>query len=86
MCRYVRESATKEILVGTEVGILHRLRQENPDKAFYPVNDRLVCPNMKKTTLENLAESLREMQHKVVVPEDTAVRARRAVEAMLAIA
>lgn len=86
MCRYARESAAKEILVGTEVGILHRLRQENPDKAFYPVNDRLVCPNMKKTTLENLAESLREMQHKVVVPEDIAVRARRAVEAMLAIA
>ena len=50
------------------------------------MNDRLVCPNMKKTTLENLAESLREMQHKVVVPEDTAARARRAVEAMLAIA
>ncbi len=85
MCRYARESAAKEILVGTEVGILHRLRQENPDKAFYPVNDRLVCPNMKKTTLENLAESLREMQHKVVVPEDIAARARRAVEAMLAI-
>ena len=86
MCRYARESAAKEILVGTEVGILHRLRRENPDKAFYPVNDRLVCPNMKKTTLENLAESLREMRHKVVVSGDIAARARRAVEAMLAIA
>ena len=86
MCRYARESAAKEIVVGTEVGILHRLRRENPEKAFYPVNDRLVCPNMKKTTLENLAESLGEMKHRVTVPDDIAVRARRAVEAMLAIA
>ena len=86
MCRYARESAAKEILVGTEVGILHRLRRENPEKAFYPVNERLVCPNMKKTTLENLAEALREMKHRVVVPDDIAERARRAVEAMLAIA
>ena len=86
MCRYARESAAKEILVGTEVGILHRLRRENPGKVFYPVNERLVCPNMKKTTLENLAEGLREMKHRVTVPDDIAVRARRAVEAMLAIA
>ena len=86
MCRYARESAAKEIIVGTEIGILHRLQLENPKKTFYPVNDRLVCPNMKKTTLENLSESLRETKHRVTVPEDIAIRARRAVEAMLAIA
>ena len=86
MCRYARESSAKEIIVGTEVGILHRLQLENPAKTFYPVNDRLVCPNMKKTTLENLAESLRDMKHHVTVPDDIAIRARRAVEAMLAIA
>ena len=84
MCRYAHESAASTILVGTEVGILHRLRKENPDKTFHPVNERLVCPNMKKTTLDNLAESLREMKHRVVVPDDSAARARRAVEAMLA--
>jgi len=86
MCRFARESAAKEIVVGTETGILHRLRKENPEKAFYPVNERMVCPNMKKTTLESLAASLREMKTRVVVPEDIAVRARRAIEAMLAIA
>ena len=85
MCRYARESTAKEIVVGTEVGILHRLRSENPDKRFYPVNDRLVCPNMKKNTLENLAECLREMKTEVVVDPDVAVRARRAIEAMLAV-
>ena len=85
MCRYARESKADTILVGTEVGILHRLRRENPGKTFIPVSDSLVCPNMKKTTLENLAESLREMKTRVVVQEDVAVRARRAIEAMLAV-
>ena len=85
MCRYARESDAKEIVVGTEVGILHRLRAENPGKSFFPVNDRLVCPNMKKTTLEGVAEALREMRHRVEVPEAVAVRARRAIEAMLAV-
>ena len=85
MCKYARESAAKEILVGTEVGILHRLQQESPDKKFYPVNERLVCPNMKKTTLENLMESLRELKTRVTVPADVAVRAKRAIDAMLAI-
>ena len=85
MCKYARESAAKEILVGTEVGILHRLQQESPDKKFYPVNERLVCPNMKNTTLENLMESLREMKTRVTVPADIAVRAKRAIDAMLAI-
>jgi quinolinate synthase len=85
MCKFARESAAKEILVGTEVGILHRLQQESPDKKFYPVNERLVCPNMKKTTLENLMESLREMKTRVTVPADIAVRAKRAIDAMLAI-
>lgn len=85
MCRYARESAARTILVGTEVGLLHRLRQENPEKTFVPVSEDLVCPNMKKTTLENLAESLREMNTPVEVDPDIAARAKRAIDAMLAI-
>ncbi len=83
MCAFARESTAKEFLVGTEVGILHRLRKENPDKVFHPVAERMICPNMKKTTLENLAECLREMKYVVTVPEPIATRARQAVEAML---
>lgn len=85
MCTFARASAAREIIVGTETGILHRLRKENPGKAFYPVSERMVCPNMKKTTLENLAACLREMKTVVTVPEPIATRARRAVEAMLAV-
>ena len=86
MCRFARESEAKEFIVGTEVGILHRLRMENPGKAFYPVSERIVCPNMKKTTLDNLAESLREMKTEVTVPADIASRAKLAIDAMLAVA
>ena len=85
MCRYARESSAQEIVVGTETGILHRLRRENPGKTLYPVSERIVCPNMKKTTLENLADSLRDMKTEVTVPDEIAVRARRAIDAMLAI-
>ena len=84
MCAFARENAAREIIVGTETGILHRLRKENPGKAFYPVSERMVCPNMKKTTLDNLAECLREMKTVVTVPEPIAMLARRTVEAMLA--
>lgn len=85
MCRYARESAAREFIVGTETGILHRLRRENPGKAFYPVNEQLVCPNMKKTTSEKVLRALQSGEHEVVVPETVAVRARRAIDAMLAI-
>ena len=85
MCRFARASEAKAFIVGTEVGILHRLRRENPGKTFHPVSERIVCPNMKKTTLENLAESLREMKTEVTVPADIAARARRAIDAMLAV-
>ena len=85
MCRFARESDAQTILVGTEVGILHRLRKENPDKTFVSVSDTLVCPNMKKTTLENLRDCLRDMSNRVVVEKDIADRARRAIDAMLAV-
>ena len=86
MCRFARESDAQTILVGTEVGILHRLRRENAEKTFYPVSESLVCPNMKKATLENMRDALRDMKHAVTVPEETAARAKRAIDAMLAIA
>lgn len=85
MCAFAKSSPATEFIVGTEVGILHRLRKENPGKAFYPVTETLVCPNMKKTTLHSLYESLRDMKERVTVPADVAAGAKRAIEAMLAI-
>ena len=85
MCKAAREDDAAEFVVGTETGILHRLRKENPGKSFHVADEGLVCPNMKKTTLENLAASLREMVHPVEVPSEIAARARRAIEAMLVV-
>ena len=85
MCRFARESDAKEIIIGTEIGILHRLRKENPGKVFHPVSDEIICADMKKITLENLAACLREMKYEVKVAEETSIRAKRAIDAMLAI-
>ena len=85
MCAFAKESDATEFIVGTEIGILHRLRQENPEKKFHPVSDKIVCSDMKKSTLENILECLRDMKHEVVVPEDVASRAKHAIDAMLAV-
>ena len=84
MCTFARTSPAQEFIIGTETGILHRLRQENPGKRFWPAAE-LVCPNMKKTTLENLRDCMRDLSPVVTVPPEIAVRAKRAIDAMLAI-
>ncbi len=85
MCTVAAESPHKEFIVATEMGLLYRLRNENPDKKLYSVSDRAVCPNMKKIDLEKVLWSLEDLQHRVVVPEPTCSLARKSIEAMLAI-
>jgi len=82
MCRYAKESMAQEFIVGTEEGILHRLRKENPEKKFFTAYEGAVCPNMKLTTLERLYVSLKEEKHLVKVPEAVAAKARKALERM----
>ena len=84
MCKWAKETDAKVILVGTELGICHRLQNENPDKTFIPVADHLICPNMKKTTLENLKACLETLSPKVTVPPAIAIPAKRAIDNMLA--
>lgn len=85
MCRYVLGRPEFSYIVGTETGILHRLQKENPDKQFFPLLESAVCPNMKKTTLEKVLWSLRENETLVRVAEPIASRARKSIEAMLAV-
>jgi len=84
MCAFVRESPCDTFVIGTESGILHRLRKENPEKDFVAVGD-LECPDMKLVTLEKVRNALRDLSNEVTVPEDIAKRARRAIDAMLAL-
>ncbi len=83
--RYAVQADVTELIVGTEVEILHRLKKENPGKQFYPASSKAVCPNMKKITLDKVLASLETMTPEVKVPEDIRVRAKAAVDRMLAI-
>jgi quinolinate synthase len=82
MCHFAKESNAQTFIVGTEEGILHRLRKENPAKTFYLAYEGAVCPNMKLTTLERLYTSLKEEKHVVAVPAAVAQKARASVEKM----
>lgn len=83
MCRHAQATTARQIIVGTEVGIIYRLRKENPAKMFIPVSEQALCPNMKLITLENVLWSLKDMAPEVKVPEDIRLRAKAAVDRML---
>lgn len=82
MVRFAKSSTAKEFIIGTEVGLIYRLKKENPDKAFYPLKNTMICPNMKVTTLESVLLALKEMKYVVKVPEDIRIRAKEAVDRM----
>ena len=78
-------SNAEEFIVATEVGILHRLRRENPSKRFFAANERASCAYMKVTTLPKVRDALERNQYRITVPPDIAERARGAIERMVAI-
>ena len=82
MCRYARQCDAQTFVVGSEEGILHRLKKENPGKRFVLGYEGAVCPNMKLNTLDRIYLSLKEEKHAVVVPESVAVKARKALQRM----
>ncbi len=85
MLNYVKKSSKREFIIGTETGIIYRLKKENPEKEFYPAQDMAICPNMKLTTLEKVLWSLEEEAYKIQVSKEIAQRASVAIEKMLAI-
>ena len=85
MLRYAKASDAKEFIVGTEIGLMHRLRMENPEKQFYALRPDMICPNMKRTTLKSILRAFQENTYVVKVPEDIRVPAKRALDRMLEI-
>ncbi len=83
--RYAGREDVSELIVGTEIGIIHRLAKENPGKKFIPISDKTICPDMKLITLEKVLKSLETMTPQVKVPEEIRIRAKSAVDRMLAI-
>ena len=85
MYDYCRKSPSRRFIIGTEAGILFRLRRENPDKEFILASPGLICPNMKLASLEDVLVSLQTMEPVVKVPEEIRVPAKRSLDRMLAI-
>ena len=85
MYTFCRASSARRFIIGTEAGILYRLRQENPDKEFILASPALICPNMKLTSLEDIVLSLQTMSPVVKVPEEVRVLAKRALDRMIAV-
>lgn len=85
MVKEARETKKKEIIIGTESGIIYRLKKENPSKNFYPARDLAICSNMKKIDLKKVWRALKEMVYRVEVPLEISQRARGAIEKMIEI-
>ena len=85
MIRYARESRHQSFIIATEEGLLYRLRNENPGKSFHLVTRSQVCRNMKKTTLETVARTMEFRENVITVPEEIRVKAKEAVDRMLAV-
>jgi len=81
--RFARETRNTELVIGTEMGIIHRMTKENPDKKFYLLSQGLVCPNMKMTTLEKVALALENMEPRITVPDDVRRQALTSLKKML---
>jgi quinolinate synthase len=85
MCTFAKQSTAKSFIVGTEEGILHRLRRENPEKQFFIAYEGAVCPNMKLNTLDRIYSSLKEEKYLVKIPENVAEKARASLERMFSV-
>ena len=83
MLKFAAESGHRSFIVVTEVGIIHTLKKQNPQKQFFPAADSAICRNMKKINLEKVLWSLEDMQYAITVAEDVRKRARAALDRML---
>lgn len=85
MIRHICASNRRDFIIGTEPGIIHQIEKRCPGKRVYPLSEKAVCINMKKTSLEKVLYSLESLTPRVIVPDDIAARARVAIERMLQI-
>lgn len=85
MYEFASSNPAHTFIVGTEMGILYRLRKENPDKEFILPSRALICPNMKLTNLEDVLKALQTLEPRITVDEDIRLRAKLTLDRMLAV-
>ncbi|GAE88903.1 quinolinate synthase NadA [Acetivibrio straminisolvens] len=82
---FAKESGSSKFIIGTEMGVMYKLKKDNPDKSFYLLSQGLVCPNMKKTTLKSVYNALKEMKYEITLDENIRLNAKRALDRMIRI-
>jgi len=85
MLKFALNSDAKSFITATETGIIHSLKKQNLGKEFFAASERAVCPNMKRITVEKVLWSLEDMNYKITVPEQIRIRAKNALDRMVAI-
>ena len=83
MVKYAKDTAANTFIVGTEIGLIHRLSKENPEKKFIPASELAICPNMKLINLDKILWALEELKYKVEVKEETRLKALQSVKRMI---
>lgn len=78
---YATECEDKEFIIATEEGVLHQLKKKNPDKKFY-FPEVMVCPNMKKTSLQDVYDALDGKKEEVILDEEIRKKALTSLENM----
>jgi len=82
---FASNNPAKEYIIGTEMGIFHPLKKNNPDKDFFPASENMICQNMKLITLEKVLHSLKKLEPQVIVPEDIRKKSLKALNRMIEI-
>ena len=82
---YIGKSKADTFIIGTEVGMIFRLKKVHPAKRFIMPTEQFVCQTMKMTTLGWVAHALEVMEHKIEIPEDVRVRAEKTLQRMMAV-
>jgi quinolinate synthase len=84
--KYVKSSDADEFIIATELGVLHELKKQNPDKKFYSAGNTQICPNMKKLSMEKLLAALRDEEPEIIMDEDLMEKAKAPMMRMLELA
>ncbi|MFO7929741.1 MAG: quinolinate synthase NadA [Candidatus Humimicrobiaceae bacterium] len=85
MLKYASKSKEKRFIIGTETGLIHRLKKENPNKIFMPASKQAICPNMKLINLEKILWALEEEKYEITLPEEIINKAKKAIDKMMAL-
>jgi len=84
MLKFAGKNSAKRFIVATEIGMIYALKRQNPQSEFIAASERAICPNMKRITVEKVLWSLEDMRYKVTVPDKVRVKAKKAIDRMVA--